>query len=398
MVRYLAAALLAFLLPAAALAQSSIEPGAVMGRPSSMAKGPSTGVGGILGGVDGTLDLKPPTGLARAINSTQNLSGTAAADVFVNQVYIATDALVAPVHNLYGFGAHWQCCTPAAQGLRFAIGGVVDVDTAWSADDPEAVFDGGMLVARATVTAPSAGAYLGGGNANAQLSAGANGWGTIMGFEADTQVAAGVSAPQVKIGFGIVQGAADAVPGAGLDYGLNFASAGTAPAWRTLINIDSQFGAQSIATNGTVIGMRGPSTFYRGIDFTAATMTDNIITGPSGASVFGRRGGIRGNADELAAGAYPPSTVTGYGISSGFSGGEVSIWNTANAGQGFYFRQKSGASAAITAGAFFNDAGGVGDTVLNIYVNSNAGKNTAHVTLGAADTGGAGFRVLRVPN
>jgi len=388
----------------------TVAPGSILGRLNPAGTSKAAEVANILGQYAGSLDLKPPTGPAQAIKSTQNFTGTAASDLFMNQIHIASDALSAPQHNVFGFGVYQVCCAPAAQGWRFATAGRIDVNTPWSAADPEAVFVGGVFNARAQVAAASPGAYLGGSNSNVQLSAGANGWASVAGMETDMTLVAGVTQPQVKWGHVIVQGTLDAVFAFGLDYGLAFTNAGTSGGWRQLINIDSMFGASPVALNGTVMGMRGPATFANGIDFSQATITGAAFVGAGGNSIISGAGegifqkitshGQVSVGGVLGVGVYPaiPAAST-FAISASFLGNEVVQWNQLVGGQGIYFRQKTGASSSVVMGAFLPDAPVLGNTALMVYVNNTTGgKNEVNVSLGAPDSGGAGYRVMRVPN
>jgi len=356
------------------------------------------------------LTVTPAAGVTQALKSTSNMTGTVAADTWYNQTLIQSDNVAGAGRNMFGGGVYHVCCGSSAQGYRFALSGRLDVTTAWSAADPEAAFGAVVGNARASVTAPSVGALLMGVNANVDLYNNAQDWGSVIGVGIDMTVRAGTEIPQVKTGLKIGQAPLDAVQGA-IDAAIHVAGAGTAPGWLNLILIDSLFGAQPISvTNGSIIGTRGAITLYQGFDFSAVTFTGNIMTGTAGNMHISREGNIFTSKQlygfgDLGAASYPTSTAgAGWARTSNFSGvaGEIVDWNTREAnitGISFQWKQKSGAAAASDLMQLNGRANVIATTVLQIRANNTAsGEALLPVTLGAADSGGAGFRALRVVN
>lgn len=358
------------------------------------------------------ITITPAAGLGKAISTSSTMSGTApSGDSWYNLIQITSDNVVGPSRNLFGGGVYQICCGPLAEGYHFALGGRIDVNSAWSAADPEAVFVGVLGNARATVNAPSVGALISGGNFNVDVSNNATGWASILGTETDVIVRAGVAAPQTKTGHAIVLGALDAVNASGFSAAHHYINAGSSGGWSNLWSVDTTLGGNPIIqTTGKVLNFRGAMTVADVFDLTDLTVTGSIIAGPAGNMAIFGNGNIYTSRQlygggDIGASTYPVSTAgSGWARTANFSAANAEIidWNTRDAnvtGESFEWRQKSGASASNVLMQLNGRANVLATTVFKLRVNNTAGgENLTDVTLGAADSGGVGFRALRVAN
>ncbi len=160
--------------------------------------------------------------------------------------------------------------------------------------------------------------------------------------------------------------------------------------WGTIgISLASGAGQASIANDATVALaiQNNTAKWLTGIKF-----DDNAITGADGTGTGGE-----GEAIALARGHviqwYVP---TGPGAKGPF----ITSLQVAATLVGITFQDSSVqfSSAGIPTFGIANASPGAAGTVLSVLVNNNGGVNAAVVSLGAADSGGAGFRVMRVPN
>jgi len=391
---------------------TSLSPGTpptVVNHPVVWTDTLGTGIGdpGTTWTYGGSIVLNPvPGSLNQGLKTSQTVAGTVVADTWYNQFLIASDNVSGAQTNLFGGGVYHICCGAAAQGYRFALGGRLDVTGAWSSSDPEAVFVGVIGNARATVSASSVGALIAGGNFNVDVSNNAQNWATVIGAETDVIVRAGTEAPQMKTNQSHVLGALDAVNAFGFSAWHHYVNAGTTNGMTNLWLLDTTLGGGEIVEPvGTILNVRGAMTVAEVFNLNSLTVTGNVLTGPGGSSVISGAGAghfsctLSGNGNIWA--VYPASAATGWALGSNFSAAnaEVNLWNTSNAGLGFHFKQKTGASAASDVFWINNTTGGNKTTNVKLMRKDGAGVITfADVTVDANDSCGAGFSCLRVIN
>lgn len=353
--------------------------------------------------------------IGNKIDITTDLTGTfSTTDTFINKILFNTDSANAGGNNVWGLAIIDHCCTASAQGQRFLLGSRLDITGTSNAGDPlpDYVAILGNTRVSAGIAAPNAAGGVWSGNFNTELGAGATGWAELQGAEFDVTARAGSSVIR-KVAISIVQSATDAVHGISTDsaIGLYNALGATAP-WNNILDLDSNttpvissvgaiIRARGVAAFADVIRLDTGTTIDNGLNLTNAVVTNAVLLGPGASSFISGTGSAIFNGTMAGVGNLPstfPTTLNGWALTTNFSGAEVDLWNTNNSGNGFFFRQKTGASSGTILGQIV-EAGALATTGLVIRVNNTgSGLSLQGVTLGATDSGGSGFRTLRVAN
>lgn len=138
----------------------------------------------------------------------------------------------------------------------------------------------------------------------------------------------------------------------------------------------------------------------------AILVSDNAGSGFNSGIIF-QSGSIRGTTGADGNTGTAISLATGHVISwmQNASTGGGYIYSAQSSGQtaGLVFRNdglhfESAAILGMSAAVIANTPPTAGATVFELLVNNNIGVNIVPVTLGAPDSGGTGYRALRVPN
>ena len=250
-------------------------------------------------------------------------------------------------------------------------------------------------------TAGTARGFMAGYNPQVQLAPGATFWSVVTGGEVDVEVDAGASVAH-KIGWNITTIGNDAVHGSVRDTALHIGAVASSGGWLMGVQFsDFSGGGKPIASTGTLIGSQGAvGTVAKGVDFGAFTFTGNAFASPGFA-------------------VNPFGTVTTPGLATA---GTSITFNTPG-GQGLrLIDQPAVANLLQVYGAALGSpptvsvegadanislqliAKGTGSILVSSPVFASGGITAAMngitrtLQLGAADSGGAGWRTVRVTN
>ena len=253
-------------------------------------------------GVTGPVTLTPPaTSLGTGLNVVQTLDGTASGGNGFNasSLSINSDDANAGSSAVSAFMITHYFGGTNMEGGRNTFD-VHSIFTAQSnAANPNRNYaatsfgayaqatDGGTSTAN-----PGALGALFGANPYAVLRSGATNWLEATGGEADVGIAAGASA-WYKAGWSIVDLTLDAVHASTYDTGLSISAEAGSIGFNDGILFDGANGAFPIDATGTAIASAAGS-YRNGIDFSAATLSNEFLLGPDGFSVSPLRRHQRG--------------------------------------------------------------------------------------------------------
>ncbi len=219
--------------------------------------------------------------------------------------------------------------------------------------------------------------------AQSVLQAAAKNFSAAEGFEANISIQTGATVGD-KIQLDVANNPDDAVQGARYDIMAGLSGGLGAVLTRTGFGIGDWAGQFPIATDGWIMRAFAQfgATVGGGIDFTNIEIDGPLIQGTSNTTTL-------------------PSinAVPGISLSGNHSGGsgEINLFNTfAAAGTTFIVQQMTGAGTKVDV-LQVDPSPAAGNTAMVLLLN-NGGLSSQRISFGIADSAGAGFRLLRIPN
>jgi hypothetical protein len=216
------------------------------------------------------LTVTTATGLAQALNTTQNISGTTLVNNFgINNILINSDIADATATNgLIGLYLNYKVGGAGVKLGRIGFQATVYLNATPTTAGP---YTAATFQAQAdhnaggTNTGAGAAGAVFGNNPVATLLTGATNFGENTGEEIDNLIQTGASA-RTRVGLRISELAASAVQGSAFDEALQLVSQVGAIGWNFGIVSDSVYAQAPLKSNGTFIASYGAQTMNAFID------------------------------------------------------------------------------------------------------------------------------------
>ncbi|AZO45877.1 hypothetical protein EJ076_34735 [Mesorhizobium sp. M7D.F.Ca.US.005.01.1.1] len=355
---------------------------------------------------------------------SMTVSGTVASSYFINS-WVINDTLVAGgassadqvsgINLVHSFGG------AAVNGTRIAFASTAALTSATASTNTSRNYCGAQFtgVAYATDGGTLPGSAKGavfGSNPQGALNAGATGFLHVSGTEINVKVETGASVLHKSLAKLASLGSSDAVKGTTTDAMIWFQNQGGAVGWDNGLLFSADSGVQTISTTGTIMATRGSLTVKRGIDLTSWAFSEYSFIS-SGFGVTGT-GTVFANTQMHLSGtaggnyfAETSTTPTAQGdtiglLDFGHTAGNIGGRWLARANQAWTLGSAQGTllsafvcangSASMTEVVRIDKSTTAGETSLMLW---DVTKGTLQrVVCGAADSGGVGFKMLRVAN